>query len=94
MIADEQDLSAFRDLPFLGDAPEIPWGCESPTISCEADLTSRPGSPVPPVLRQQVRSQKVHTVQHSRREIALHYRGRSEMDIREFWTGWPPGRGV
>jgi hypothetical protein len=31
MIADVQDLSAFRDLPFLGDAPEIPWGCESLT---------------------------------------------------------------
>ena len=28
-LADEQDLSAFRDLPFLDDAPEIPWGCES-----------------------------------------------------------------
>jgi len=28
-FADEQDLSAFRDLPFLDDAPEIPWGCES-----------------------------------------------------------------
>lgn len=55
-FADEQDLSAFRDLPFLDDAPEIPWGCESLTTLIRADLTSRSGTPVSPVLRRQVRS--------------------------------------